>query len=647
MPTASILPQYRGLPPHTNAQGYTVPDITFRDPSNRKIRVVTIGAGYSGILLAYKLQKETQNVEHVIYEKNGEIGGAWLENRYPNCACDVPAHSYVYDFALNPHWPELFSKADHIWKYLDRVCRAFGLRKYMKFNHKITEAIWNEEKGKWALTIEKTYADDSVEVLHDECDVLLQAAGVLNNPITPHIDGMESFKGKIIHTASWPDDFGPEQWKGRRVAVIGAGSSSVQCTPGMQPYVDHLDIFIRSKTWLSLPSESIIPVLKFSAEQQKLYETDMNALVNQARQFEVIVNSRWSSMFKSRKEQEFIFSKSKENMEYALGEQRLIDNLVPDFGVGCRRTSPGYSFMEALKQPNVSVHFTPVVRITPDGPVGADGTTTKVDTLITATGFDTSFRPHFRLIGQNGISLADKFTPNPDGYLGVSCPGFPNYLTFFGPAWPIFDGSITQSLSAVADLAVQLIRKIQEEDIRSISPRQDVTDAFNDHTQTMLRGTVWEDTCSGWYHNKQGRVTAIWPGSALHFQQVIRQPRWEDYNIKYMNPHNMWAFMGLGFTKSDKDPKADKAPYLKVEKLDPGFYDYEKVPDYEGPAPTKEQAKRLTAEKRGANGATNGHVNGNDAATAADAAGFAENEVGHIEGPDAELNFRIEIPVEH
>ncbi|KAF2809189.1 flavin-binding monooxygenase [Mytilinidion resinicola] len=625
---SKTLPQYQGLPPHTNRSGYTVPDITYKSPANRRMRVITIGAGFSGILLAYKFQKSLQNVEHVIYEKNGEVGGAWLENRYPNCACDVPAHSYVYNFALNPHWPELFSKADHIWKYLDRVCRVFGLRKYMRFNHKVIKAVWNEETGKWNVDIEKTYADDFTEVIHDQCDVLLQASGVLNNPITPHIEGIETFKGKVIHTALWPDEYGPEQWKGTRVAIIGAGSSSVQATPGMQPFVDHLDIFIRSNTWLSNP-RSIRPMKTvYDAEEQAALEKDLGALVDKARENEFFVNLRWASMFKDRPESKVMYEKSAEAMEQILAEPRLIENLVPEFGVGCRRTSPGIAFMEALKQPNVDVHFTPVVKITPDGPVRADGTTTKVDALICATGFDTSFRPHFPIIGQEGVSLADKFTPHPDGYLGVSAPGFPNYLMFFGPSWPIFDGSVTESLSAVGDLAIKMIQKIQAENIRSMAPRQDVTDAFNEHTQTMLGGTVWADTCSGWYHDKNGRVTAIWPGSALHFQSVIREPRWEDFEIKHMSKHNMWEYLGLGFTERERDEKADKAPYMKKEFLDEKFYDYAAFPDYEGPAPTRESAK-ATREQR-SEGSSNGPVNGGVEKKAVNG-GFADAEVDHVE----------------
>jgi hypothetical protein len=295
--------------------------------------------------------------------------------------------------------------------------------------------------------------------------------------------------------------------------------------------------------------------------------------------------------------------------------------------------------MEALKETNVDAHFTPVIRITPDGPLGADGTTTKVDTIICATGFDTTYRPAFKLVGQNNISLAEKFTPQPNSYLGVSAPGMPNYLMFFGPSWPIFNGSTTASLTAVADLGIKMIRKIQAENIRSIAPRQDVTDQFNDHVQAMLRGTVWEDTCAGWYHDKTGRITAVWPGSALHFQAMVREARWEDYEIKYMNSQNMFAFMGLGFTINERDENADKAPYMRVEFLDKNFYDYERVPDYEGSAPTKEGARLATAEKR-SSGSNGKAANGNGIqGKVADEAGFADHEVGHVKGLGGLLNY--------
>jgi len=210
--------------------------------------------------------------------------------------------------------------------------------------------------------------------------------------------------------------------------------------------------------------------------------------------------------------------------------------------------------------------------------------------------------------------LAEKFTPRPDSYLGLSTPGFPNFVLFFGPSFPVLAGSVTASLTAVADLAIAMIRKIQTEDLWSIAPREDVTNLFNEHAQTMLHGTVWEDACNSWYKNQDGRITAVWPGSALHFQDVIRSPRWEDWEIKYMNKHNMFAYLGLGFTTIERDPDADKAPYMNVEKLDPAFYDFEKYPWRVEPSPTAAQARKLTLKPRPTQAKKETVVNGQEPA---------------------------------
>ncbi|RSL57412.1 hypothetical protein CEP51_014246 [Fusarium floridanum] len=520
------------LPYHTNADGYVVPDVTYKDPKNRRIRVVTIGAGFSGILLAYRIQKELENVEHVIYEKNGDVGGAWLENRYPNCACDVPSHSYVYPFAPNPEWPDFYSKSDAIWSYLDRVTKVFDLRKYMKFNHRVSQAIWDDVEGLWRLKVEKVFKDGSVDEFDTTCDVLLQAAGLLNNPILPKIPGYATFKGKVIHTAQWPSDFGQEQWKGRKVVVVGAGASAVQTVPGMQPHVDELHVFVRSKTWL-VSAAADFATDSWSAEKRKEFRENPQKLVEEARRHEVPVNLMWASMFKSSPLQSQ--AEASRKMHEILNRKDLEEGLIPEFPYGCRRVSPGVNFMKAVRNPNVSCHFTPATRITENSVIGEDGTEVKCDTIIFATGFDTTFRPHYKLVGQHGISLADKWKSVPEGYLGVGCPGFPNFLFFFGPAWPVFAGSVTASLTAVSTLALKMIRKIQTDDIKSMAPKQDVTDLFNVHQQTMLHGTVWEDDCSSWYKDKNGRITAIWPGSGLHFQEVVSEPRWEDYDISYRN----------------------------------------------------------------------------------------------------------------
>ncbi|OAG34167.1 hypothetical protein AYO21_11699 [Fonsecaea monophora] len=591
--------EYEGVPLHTNAQGYHVPDITYRAPENRRVKVITIGAGFAGILIAYKFQKELQNVELVIYEKNGDIGGTWLENRYPNCACDVPSHSYTFNFALN---------SEHIWKYLDRICRAFDLRKYMHFNTRVVEAVWDHEAGKWNVKIEKSFIDGSTKIIEDQCDVLLQASGLLNNPVVPNIEGMETFKGRKVHTAQWPDDYNEDAWKGQTIAVIGAGSSSVQTTPGLQPHVKKLHLYAKSRTWLASAQPDNPHPPEFSKEEQLEFATDMNKLLKQARSYEVAVNQIWGAMFKNAPQQVTLRERALKKMQDHLRKDGLFDNLKPDFAVGCRRTTPGVNFMEALNKDNVDVHFTAVTKITEDGIVGADGSVvTGLDTIVFATGFDTTYVPRFKIVGRNGVTLQQKFTPNPDSYLGVAIPVYanrggneladiPNYLMLFGPSFPVLAGSVTASLTAVTDLAIAMVKKIQAENLRSISPRQDVVDQFAEHTQTMLHGTVWEDDCNSWYTRRDGRITAVWPGSALHFQDVVRHPRWEDYDITYMNKLNMWEFLGRGFTMTERDPDADLAPYMTLDALDKDFYDTDKTPLLEGPAPTMAQARAKSLE---------------------------------------------------
>lgn len=225
----------------------------------------------------------------------------------------------------------------------------------------------------------------------------------------------------------------------------------------------------------------------------------------------------------------------------------------------------------AIQKPNVNVHFTEVVEIDETGVIGKDGTRVEPDTIVCATGFDVSYRPRFPIVGQSGVDLADKWKVCPEGYLGLAIPDFPNFLTFIGPNWPVENGSVMGPLMQVSMYAIQLIKKIQSEYIASIAPKQDVTDAFNEHCQEWVRHTVWVDECRSWYKNNEtGRVNAVWPGSSLHYTEVIQTPRYEDFEIEYLGPgkKNQWAFMGMGTVKALVN-KEDVSPYINVENIDP------------------------------------------------------------------------------
>ncbi|EEH48624.2 uncharacterized protein PADG_04703 [Paracoccidioides brasiliensis Pb18] len=551
-------------------QGYEIDKEVIFGGRQRKVKVLTIGAGVSGILMAYLIQRDCQNVEHVIYEKNNDIGGTWLENRYPNCACDVPSHAYAYNFAPNPDWPNLFSKSADIWKYLDRVCDTFNLRKYMTFNTLITGSYWEEEKGEWRVTLRQIAPDGTERETEERCNVLLNGSGLLNNYQWPDIEGLERFKGRMIHTARWPKDYQEEQWKGERVAVIGSGASSIQTVPGMQPHVKHLDIFVRTAIWFVQIAGHTGTNGEYSEKQRQTFRQNPRELVKESKFFENQINKMWSLFYRDSESQAQAQEALKARMEEWIKDERLLKGLTPKFSIGCRRITPGDPYMLAIQQPNVDVHFTAVNKITEDGLVGEDGVERKVDTIVCATGFDVSYRPRFPIVGQNGVDLRDKWAQCPEAYLGLAVPGFPNYMTFIGPTWPVENGSVMGPLMEVGNYAIKLINKIQNEHIQSITPRQDITDAFNEHAQEWVKHTVWTDDCRSWYRNNEtGRVNAVYPGSSLHYLELIRTPRFEDYTISYRNKRNMWSFLGLGKAQPDVNPNSDFSPYLSEENIDP------------------------------------------------------------------------------
>ncbi|EFQ97210.1 4-hydroxyacetophenone monooxygenase [Nannizzia gypsea CBS 118893] len=551
------------------SQGYEIDKEAMFDGYSRKIKVLTIGAGISGIMMAYNIQKHCPNVEHVVYEKNYDIGGTWLENRYPNCACDAPSHAYIFNFAPNPEWNNVYSYATDVWAYLDRVCKVFDLRKYMIFNTKITGAYWEESCGQWRVTLSQTAADGSKKDIEEWCHVLLNASGFLNEHKWPNVPGLDRFKGRLIHTAAWPKDYQKEEWNGESVAVIGSGASSIQTVPGMQPYVKHIDIFVRTGTWFATIAGNKGDNAAYSEEEKKRFRSDPQALIEHCKSWEDQINGIWGMFYTGSPAQQAVRKMYEQRMAECIKDERLLKGFMPSFGVGCRRITPADPFMAAIQQDNVDVHFTAVGEITEDGLVGADGTKRRADTIICATGFDTSYRPKFPFVGQGGVDLREKWEAHPESYLGLGVPGFPNMVSFFGPTWPVHNGSVVGPLMEAGRYAVKFIRKIQNEEIHSISPRQDVTDAFNEHVQAWSKHTIWTDSCRSWYKDeKTGRVNAIWPGSSEHFIELIKQPRFEDYTITYRRK-NMWSFLGLGNVPANITEGVDRSPYLSVDEIDP------------------------------------------------------------------------------
>ncbi|KFZ01648.1 hypothetical protein V501_09887, partial [Pseudogymnoascus sp. VKM F-4519 (FW-2642)] len=532
--------------------------------TRRPLRVVCMGAGYSGLMMAIVISKQLQdsNLEFVIYERNKDLGGTWLENRYPGCQCDIPAHNYAYSFEQNPEWPNYYATSVQIHDYLKKTSTKYNTDRYMNFDHEIQSAVWNELDGKWNIRIQ-----NGSRTIEDKCDVFINAGGVLNAWKYPNIDGIEQFKGKLLHSASWDEAY---DFQDKRVAVIGIGSSGIQIVPKLAPVASHLTSFVRSKTWISPgpginePTENdpdtddqhnYAPhvLQKFKDDPEYLLQHRRDVMDRRIDNFK-----RAHSASEAQKKAQQLFRKT---MTERLGSsekgKKLAEMLIPEFPVGCRRQTPGPNFLETLIQPNVETRWDDIAKITEKGILTKSGEELEFDAIVCATGFDTSFQPRFPIIGKDGASLGAQWNDTPEAYFGITVPNFPNYFCFIGPNFPISNGSLVLGVQAVSSYIYNCINKLQTENVRSMEVMTEACNDYNEHLQTYLQRTVWVENCRSWYKRgtTDGKVVAIYGGTTFHYTEAIRQPRWEDYRFKLIPSENgninRFAYLGNGYTKRE------------------------------------------------------------------------------------------------
>ncbi|KAL2830436.1 hypothetical protein BJY01DRAFT_254623 [Aspergillus pseudoustus] len=517
--------------------------------TNKRLRVAIIGAGVSGILMAIKLQKYLpDHISFHIYEKSPEIGGTWFENRYPGCACDVPSHLYQYSFAPNTEWTRFYATSHEIQSYLETVVKQYNLLPHIIFNSLATHATWSASRGTWSIEIANHGTVES--------EILINAGGILNNPQMPDIPGLDGFKGSLLHTAAWDDSV---DLAGKRIAIIGAGASAVQLLPEVRQVAQRVDVYIRTPSWISPPIALPAGVEKghvYSDTEKRGYRGDAKGYLSMRKGLEDQFNAMFSAFTKGSVEQQDLRGRFEGRMKALIKDEKLQKHLIPPFETGCRRINPGEEYLIALQEENVQPVFEGIARIDTDGVILANGEKNEVDVLIAATGFNTSFRPRFPILGTGGVNLQDLWQEDPTSYCGIAVSGFPNYLMFLGPNTPISNGSLMGPLEATSDYITRLIRKSIRERVKSFDIRADVQADFNRHTQNYMEKMVWTGTCRSWFKNhKTGKITALWPGSSLHYMQTLSEGRWEDYNWEYEG--NRFDYMSSGLSWIE-DPAGDE-----------------------------------------------------------------------------------------
>ena len=468
-----------------------------------------IGAGMSGILAGIKLKKAGYPFQ--IFEKAARVGGTWRENTYPGIACDVPSHIYSYSFELNPDWSTSHSPGHEIQQYFEGVSNRYDINNHIRFNEAVTRCTWIGNE--WEIETEKGHVERFTWVI--------AATGILHHPKYPDIEGMNDFEGPMFHTARWDHDV---EIKGKKIGLIGTGSSGVQITAEIAPEVEKLTVFQRTAQWV-VPNERVA----YSEEEKEAFRTDADMLQNMHIEMSNAFNDGFATSVIDGDSQliEDIQNRCLEALE-TVKDPELKEKLRPTYKAACKRLVVSHNFYDAVQRSNVDIVTDPIEQIEKNG-VRVGGETHELDVLVLATGFqvDAFMRP-MNITGRNGIVLDDVWEDWPSAYLSIAVPEFPNFFMLNGPNSPVGNFSLIQTAEMQFDYVLKIVEHVNQGDLNEAVITHEAYERFDAERYEAAKGTVWATGCNSWYLDNNG-VPFAWPFPFSRFREEMEAPKLVDY----------------------------------------------------------------------------------------------------------------------
>lgn len=482
-----------------------------RSGRGKDTRFIIIGSGISGVLMAIKLLEQGYR-NLTILEKAGKMGGTWRDNVYPGVACDVAAHLYSYSFARNPDWPTRYAKGPDIWRYHHDVAQRYGVLSHIEYNKDVRTAVLSD--GVWHLT-----AQDGTEY---QAEVVIAAVGRLHHPVVPDIAGAETFSGASFHTARWDKSI---DLRGKRVGLIGTGSTATQVITALAGEVPALTVFQRTPQWVYPVKNTPNPwwrrlAFRLSPAHWKRYFLQLESETEARGKA-----TTGSAEARAARDQVCIDALA------SLRDPELRRKLTPDYEVGCKRLVFSDGFYDAVQKPGVHVVTETIERIEPTGLRTADGVLHEIDVLVYATGFDAHayLRP-MQVIGIGGRTLDEVWQDLPLAYHSVMIPHMPNFLMINGPYSPGGSASVIGIVEAQADYLMQLVDRIVSENVM-LSPSDDASIKWLSGVRELARGSVWgTGGCVSWYLDKTGTPT-LNPITLTELKRQLAAPDYSDFVI--------------------------------------------------------------------------------------------------------------------
>ncbi|MBW2387551.1 MAG: NAD(P)/FAD-dependent oxidoreductase [Deltaproteobacteria bacterium] len=479
------------------------------------LRVIVVGAGMSGILCGIRLQQEGIG-SVTIYEKGERAGGTWRENTYPGLSCDIPSHVYSYSFERNPDWSHHFAPGPEILDYLERTAEKYGVTPLVRFGEEVTRCEYDGE----------TWHVETRSGISDEADIVLMASGVLHHLNFPEIDGFEDFSGEIFHSARWNHDF---DLRGKRVGIIGTGSTAVQIVGAIVDQVDHLALFQRTAQWV-MPQENP----EYSQEEKQDFREhpeEMGRLYDELSDLfgRIFANAVIDA---DSEELKVIEAKCLANLEDNVRDPDLRRRLTPDYRATCKRLVISGEFYDAIQKPNAELVDAGIDRIEERGIRTKDDKLIELDCIVFATGFNAhQFMRPMKVTGRDGKMLDEVWKRTTPAYRSVSLPGFPNFFMLIGPNSPVGNFSLIEVAELQFNYIMQLIDHAIETDCREIEASQAATDTFNSRLLEATKGTIWVTGCRSWYLNADG-IPAAWPWTLQRFREEMQKPNFADFELR-------------------------------------------------------------------------------------------------------------------
>lgn len=480
------------------------------------VEVVVIGAGFGGLGAARELLRAGADV--TVLERAAEVGGVWRDNTYPGAACDVPSPLYSWSWATNPDWSRRYSPQPEILDYLRRAADEAGLLGRVMTGTEVTEVRFDEAAGRWRVGT----ADGATY----DADVVVSAVGQLSNPVVPALPGRDSFAGAMFHTARWRPDV---DLRGKRVAVVGTGASSIQVVPAIVDMVGSLTVFQRSAPYVVGKPDRI-----YTALHHRLFRRFPGLLALERRTVfgltELLNAGLTRDSAPSRALRSALRAAWRAQLWRQVPDRALRARLVPDYPIGCKRVLFSDDWYPALTREHVAVVSDAIAAVEPTGVRTADGRLHEADVLIWGTGFAaTRFLTPIKVSGLGGADLHEVWADGARAHLGITVPGFPNLFLVYGPNTNLGGSSVIAMMEAQARWIAQVVSRLSGPGQGLVAARPEVAEAYDREIQARLRRTAWSG-CDSWYVDGS-RVTTNWPGLVREYRDRLAEVDWDHLEV--------------------------------------------------------------------------------------------------------------------